>query len=238
MVQANAKKRITIIQVVLAVLVAVGIAWLVYKVVGYNQAQQIYHEMQTAYASETVDGDHTSINFDKLKAEYPGTTAWLKMDDVDISYPIMQGEDNDFYLHNDPTNQPNIDGSIFLDYRNKSYNDLHVLIYGHNMRDESMFGQLDEYVNEEFYRNGTGAFTIFTPEATYRYKIFAVNIVNETDDVYQTGYQNTTVFGGFAKQLKDRSMYDTGVDVTGNDHIVTLSTCSAYDRLVISAKRV
>lgn len=233
-----AKKGITAMQIVLAVLVVAGLAWLAFKVVGYNQAQQVYRQIESAYAAEPVDGDPSSIDFDALTEEHTNVVGWLKMDDVDVSYPIMHGTDNDYYLHTGADEQPNIAGSIFMDWRNASFDELHVLMYGHNMMDESMFGPLDEYVSEEFYRNGTGAFTIFTPAASYRYKIFAANIVDETDDVYQTGYQNPLVFEGFVKELKQRSMYDTGVEVSGTDHVVTLSTCSADDRLVLSAKRI
>ena len=237
--QAGKRKIITAIQVVLAVLVAVGLVWLIFKLVGYNQAQQVYHEIEQAYASQTSDDDPSSIDFTALQERAPNTVGWLKMDDVDLSYPVMQGEDNEYYLHYDPDGQPNIAGSIFMDYRNKSFKDLHVLLYGHNMLDDSMFGSLDSYLNEDFYRNGTDAFTVFTPEGkTYRYQIFAVNVVSPIDDVYQTGFQNSTVFGGFAKQLKANSLYDTGVDVGPGDHVVTLSTCSDNDRLVLSAKRI
>ena len=238
MAKTTKKRVISAIQIVLLLLVIAGIVWIAFKVVSYNQAQKVYQDIERAYAAEATEADVSSVNFTDLQELHPGVFAWLKMDDVDISYPIMHGTDNEHYLYYGPDEEPNIDGSIFMDYRNKSFDDLHVLLYGHNMLDESMFGQLDEYMSEEFYRKGTGAFTIFTPEKAYRYKIFAVNVVDETDDVYQTGYQNTTVFGGFANQLKENSMYDTGVTVTGTDHVVTLSTCSIYDRMILSAKRL
>ena len=238
MAKPSTKKTITTIQIVLAVLVVVGLAWIAFKVIGYNQAQIIYHEMQSAYAAEPSDDNPDSIDFAALKEKYPKAVGWLKMDDVDISYPIMKGDDNDYYLHNDPNGEPSIVGSIFMDYRNKSFNDLHVLLYGHNMLDESMFGQLDNYESEEFYKKGTGAFTVFVPGAVYRYQIFAVDIVDPTADVYQVGYKNQTVFDGFVKQLKANSRYDTGVEASGRDHVLTLSTCSANDRLVLSAKRL
>lgn len=238
MERQTGRKLITAVQVVLAVLIAVGLAWVAYKVIGYNQAQRIYQEIERAYAADPVDGDPTSIEFAALQESYPGAVGWLKMDDVDISYPIMQAQDNEYYLHFGPDNEANIDGSVFMDYRNHSFADLHVLLYGHNMLDESMFGQLDEYLNEAFYQQGTDAFTVFTPEASYRYRIFAVNVVDETDDIYQTGYRDPAVFDAFVQQVKSNSLYDTGVPASGTDHVLTLSTCSANDRLVLSAKRV
>lgn len=241
------RKAITAVQVVLTVLVVAGLAWLAFKLVGYYQAQQIYRDIETAYASETPaasqSADQTEaaspVDFAALQQQYPGVVAWLKMDDVNVSYPVVQGTDNDFYLSHDPSGADNIAGSIFADYRTKSLDtDLYALVYGHNMRDESMFGPLDDYVDESFYQKGTGAFYLYTPHGVYRYKIFAVNIVDANDEAYQMGFINTQVFSAFVKQLKENSMYDTGVDVAGSDHVITLSTCSDTNRLIISAKRM
>lgn len=245
-VENNKKGRaISVIQVVLIVLVVIGAGWLLFKVIGYNQAQQVYHQMESAYAADlgsansSGSADVATVDFDAMKQEYPDVVAWLKMDDVDVSYPIVQGADNEHYLDYDPAGNPNIAGSVFLDSRNKSFaDDLHAIVYAHNMLDESMFGPLDSYTEESFYRDGTGAFTIYTPEGAYRYVIFAIEIVNPTDDAYQVGFSNTQVFDAYVKQLKEGSMYDTGIEVTGSDHVVTLSTCTASDRLILSAKRV
>ena len=95
-----------------------------------------------------------------------------------------------------------------------------------------------DIVGFSVYNKGTGAFYIYTPKGAYRYKIFAVNVVDPTDDAYQVGFTNTLAFAAFVKQLKANSMYDTGVDVAGYDHVVTLSTCSDTNRLVVCAKRV
>lgn len=236
----SSKKRtaLTVAQAVIALLIAAGAAWLVFKLIGYQQGQQVYRDIESAYATQDITNE-SHIDFAALQEQYPDVVAWIKMDDVDISYPIVQGFDNEYYLHCDPSNQENVDGSIFLDYRNKSLDtDLYALIYGHNMRDESMFGQLDEYTSEDFYNRGTGSFTVYTPEETYRYKIFAVNIVDPSDDVYQVGFTNTQAFDAFVQNLKERSMYNTGVDVSGSDHVITLSTCSDTNRLVLCAKRM
>ena len=239
---SGAKKAITAVQVVIGLLVVVGIGWLVFKLLGYNQAQQVYRDIDAAYASEVegaYEGEPSPIDFAALQAEYPNVVAWLKMDDVNISYPIVQGEDNEYYLSHDPSGAESIDGSIFADSRTISLDtDLHALVYGHNMMDESMFGQLDDYTNEEFYQRGTGLFYLYTPTASYRYKIFAVDIVDPGSDVYQAGFTNPQVFDAFVRSLKESSMYDTGVDVNGYDQVVTLSTCSDTNRLVLSAKRI
>lgn len=232
---SSRRRVITVVQVLLAVVALACVAWLAAKLVGYYQGQQFYKGIQAAYAQEN------EIDFDALCADYPEAVAWIRVDDLEtIDYPVMRADDNDYYLHNDSAGNPSADGSIFLDYRNNAdfSDDLHTIIYGHNMRDGSMFGTLISYQEEEFFKQGSGMFTIYTPKGSYRYQIFAVNVVDPTDDVFMVGFKDPTIFDSFVSELKNSSMYDTGVQANGDDQIVTLSTCSSADRLVVSAKRV
>lgn len=237
----KAKKRVILaMQIALAALAVAGAAWLASKALGYMQAQGVYRDMQAAYAAEVDQpAQECPVDFAALQSQCPGVVGWLKMDDVDVSYPIVKGADNDHYLHYDAADQESVAGAIFIDSRNESIEgDKHVLVYGHNMMDESMFGQLDNYLDESFYRDGEGTFTIYTPQGAYRYRIFSVAVVDPTDETYTTGYKNEVVFDAFVKHLVGQSMYETGINVTGVDHIVTLSTCSASDRLVLCAQRL
>ena len=237
--KSSKRTALTIAQVVLGLLVLCGAAWLVFKAVGYWQAQQVYKGVEFAYANDLSVDEDDPIDFVALQERYPDVVAWIKMDDVDVSYPVVQGSDNDFYLYNDLDGQACVAGSIFLDYRTQSLDtDRYAIMYGHNMRDESMFGRLDDYLSKEFYEKGTDSFTVYTPKKTYRYKIFAVNVVDPTDEVFTMGYVNTGVFDGVVREMKANSIYDTGVEVAGSDHVLTLSTCSDSDRLVLSAKRM
>ena len=232
-------KAITAAQAVLVVLVVAGAVWLAYKAIGYNQAQQVYRDLQSAYAA-TGDADEGSpIDFAALQQECPNVVAWLNMPGADIDYPVVQGADNDTYLYADPQGNYNIDGSVFLDYRNGSLvSDLHAIMYAHNMIDGTMFANLMRYQNAEFASGDAGAFNVYTPAGTLRYRVFAVNVVDAEDEAFTLGFTDKTVFDGFVKQLKERSLVETGVDATGNDHILTLSTCSNENRLIVSAKRV
>ena len=240
--KTSAKRRaILFVQIALAVVAAACVIWLTNKLAGYNQAQQVYREMQTAYADELGSGFNPdeNVNFDELKQQYPDVVGWLKMDDLDISYPIVQTADNDHYLNYDATNAPSIDGAIFLDYRNNSFSDdLHSLVYGHNMLDGSMFGTLQKYTDEQFYKDGEGTFVIYTPEGAYQYKIVAVQVVDADDEAYTVGYKTAEVYDAFVRNLKEGSTYDTGVELGSLDHVVTLSTCTDTDRLIVSGKRI
>ncbi len=240
--KTSAKRRaILISQIVLAIVALDCIAWLVARMVSYGQAQQVYHELQMAYADD-LGADFSpneNVNFVELKQQYPDVIGWLKMDDLDISYPIVQATNNDYYLYRDATDAPSIDGAIFLDYRNNSFSDdLHSLVYGHNMLDGSMFGTLKKYTDEQFYRDGKGTFSIYTPTGAYQYKIFAVQIVDGNDGAYTVGYKTAAVYDAFVRSLKEGSMYDTDVELKSLDHVVTLSTCTDTDRLIVSGKRI
>lgn len=236
----NMRSILTKVQVLLAVIAVAGIAYLGWKGWGYLSSRNFYSSVREAYASEDASGSET-IDFAKLTADYPGAIAWIHFDssDVAIDYPVIKGDDNEFYLRHDLNGDYSTNGTIFMDYRNNSLaEDLHTLVYGHNMLDGSMFSNLSKYTDEEFYTKETSTFWIATPEATYHYEIFAVSIVDPYSDIYTVGYKSSDVFEAFVQQIKDASLYDTGVSVSGTDRIVTLSTCSRPNRLVVSAKLV
>lgn len=227
------KKLIGIVQLVLLAVAVAGAGWLVWRFVGYSQYDAVY----TNLAKEHVDGE--DIDFDALAAECPDLIGWIHLDDVNLDFPLVQGEDNEHYLHYDATGEFSWNGAIFLDYRNNSLtDDLHTIVYGHNMLVGGMLSPLTQYKEESFYKGGTGAFWIATPTATYHYQIFAVSIVAPDDDIYTVGYKNTDVFDAFVQQIKEESIYDTGVSASGKDRVLTISTCSRPNRLVLSAKLV
>lgn len=174
----------------------------------------------------------------ELMEENENVIGWIAFDNMDLSYPIMQGTDNTYYLKHTYSGEENSAGSIFMEAGNHpDFNDCHTIIYGHNMKNLSMFGRLKKYKTEEFYEEHQ-YFTIYTDEEVYRYRIFAYYDIPEDGDIYTIGYSADDEFGKFIDKMKRRSYYDTGVEVTKDDKIVTLSTCSTTgNRFVINAKR-
>lgn len=231
------------VQIILAAIAVAGIVWLAWTAMSYRNAQNTYNGLREAYASESNTADVTpdSIDFDALTSAYPNIVAWIHFDaeETAIDYPVVQGTDNELYLTTDATNTSSRTGAIFLDYRNNSFaDDLHTIIYGHNMIDNTMFGGLHKFDDEDFFNSNPSTFWVATPEGTYYYQIFAVSVVTPESDVYTVGYKNTDVFEAFVQELKSNSIYDTGVSVSGQDRVLTLSTCSKPNRLVISAKLI
>lgn len=174
-----------------------------------------------------------------LKQDNEEVIGWITFDNMNLSYPIMQGEDNEYYLTHTFSGEVNSAGSIFMEAANASdFEDMHTIIYGHNMKNLSMFGQLKKYKTEQFYDEHQ-YFTIYTEEHVYRYQIFAYYDIAETGDIYMIGFEPDEEYQKFINKMRRRSYEDTGVEVTEKDKVITLSTCSTEgNRFVVNAKRI
>ena len=173
------------------------------------------------------------VDFDALKAINDDVVGWLELEAIpSISYPIAQGEDNEYYLHRTIKKTYNFAGSVFIDSTNASdFSDCNTIIYGHNMKDKTMFGKLNNYKDEEFYKENP-YFYIYTPDYTYRYDIFSCYLARVDNEVdFYTQFATDEQFQEFLDGVKAQSAYDTGVEVTPEDKVITLMTCNkaGYD---------
>lgn len=180
------------------------------------------------------------IDFEALQEMNEDIIGWIDFAGGGISYPLLRGEDNRTYLHTMPDGSENQAGSIFVDAEcSPDFSDFHTIVYGHNMRDGSMFGSLKKYrTDEKFYRENP-YFTVYLPGRVYTYGVFAWYEVPADDEVYRIGFQADAQFGEFVEQMLERRERDTGITADGTDRIVTLSTCSSEGkRVVVHAKRI
>lgn len=222
-----------------ALLAAAGLLWM--GAVLVSRAEVRSSDRQTAVYRSAPPGQTAAPDFAALTAACPGAVAWLELEDVPVSGPVMQAEDNEFYLRRGPDGEPLSAGSLFLDAGNTGFEDPYALVYGHHMRDGSRFAPLTAYAEETFYRGGTGRFTLYTPDGAAEYQIFAVLRVEPDDEVFTLGFARDAVFADFVQMLRERSLYDTGVEVTGQDTVLSLCTCATADgggRLVVCARRL
>ena len=145
-----------------------------------------------------------------------------------INYPIVQTTDNEKYLHKTFSENDNTLGTIFLNAdNNANFNDRNSIIYGHRMKDGSMFRKLDEYKDKSFWE-ANPYFYIYTPDGReIVYHIYSAATVKDTDDVYLTGFENDEAYRSYLDMTKRIAIYDTGVEVTTADSVVTLSTCTS-----------
>lgn len=182
------------------------------------------------------------IDFDKLKEQNNEAIAWIKVNNTNIEYPVVKTKNNEFYLNHSFDRSNNKAGWIFADYRNKfDGTDKNIIIYGHNRRDESMFGSLKNILNSDWYNNTeNGSIILNTENENYIYKVFSVYQIEAEDYYIKTEFKNDEEFEEFAKNLKKRSIKDFGVEVSKSDSILTLSTCANNNkyRVVLHAKKI
>lgn len=157
-------------------------------------------------------------------------------------YPVAKGTNNSFYLNHCFDKSNNSAGWIFADYRNKFDNtDKNIVIYGHNIRDGSMFGSMLNILNAKWYENEENTnITLYTENEKCMYKVFSIYKIENEDYYIKTEFKNDNEFEDFIKTLKKRSIKDFNVDVSKDDNILTLSTCANNNkyRVVLHAKKV
>ena len=193
------------------------------------------------------DGRLMLEKYRSLYLENNDLAGWLSIEGMQIDYPVMQCEDNEYYLHHDFDGNDSKYGCLYVRERADLENGTNFVIYGHNMKDGSMFGDLDFYREEEFYKDHARiAFDTLYEEHTYEIiAVFLSQIYNEDDDVfkYYQFYEAETEeeFNDFYENIKELSLYDTGVEAEYGDTFLTLSTCAYHvkdGRLAVVAKRV
>ncbi len=142
--------------------------------------------------------------------------------------PIAQTTDNTYYIRHAFDHSFSMAGSIFVDYRvPDKLNSPNLVIHGHNRQDGTMFAYLENYLKESYYRkDGYDIFYIYTENKVMKYRIFSVYITEPISDAYTFTFGSVDELRQFAAQMKDRSKYDTGVDVSQTTQIATLSTCT------------
>ena len=183
------------------------------------------------------------VDFDALKSINGDTVAWIRFDEpTQISYPVVKGLDNSKYLKTTFEGNRNAAGAIFVDVDNAGdFTDRNTFIYGHNMKNGSMFAQLRKYKTKE-YCDQNPYFYIYTPDGEEKvYQIFAVSIVKDTSRNYQKYYANDIDFADYISYVRQGVLYATGVEVASDDQVVSLSTCTNVrqdERLLVQGVRI
>lgn len=183
-----------------------------------------------------------TIDFNKLKEQNKETVAWIKVNNTNIEYPVVKADNNNFYLNHSFDKSENLAGWIFADYRNKFDNtDKNIIIYGHNMRDGSMFGSLKNILNSDWYENEENTnITLYTENEKCIYKVFSIYKIESEDYYIKTEFSNDNEFEQFVNTIKNRSIKKFDIDVSKEDNILTLSTCANNNRyrIVLHAKKM
>ena len=180
-----------------------------------------------------------TIDWEKLKEINTDIIGWVYFTGLpQISYPILQAEDNAYYLHRtfDLSEDSSKAGSIFMDYRMKDdFSSPYSVIYGHNVRDGSMLSDLALLKDQVLY-DEKPYFWILTPNGNYRYQIFSIFQCHRSADVFQEYFDTWgTDFSNWLTILKSRNVMKGDVELPEKSHVIAFSTCvpNSYDRTIV-----
>lgn len=173
-----------------------------------------------------------------LKAEYPDTVAYINIDDTTISYPVVQADDNIFYLNRSPSKEHNPNGSVFMSYLNNSdFSDDNTVLYGHNVRSGKLFQNLHKFKDQEFY-DEVNTIQLQTSVGSKTYKIISVYKTNPNYQYKTPNYSELKEKNVFINEILDKSLVNTDYPdylFSNDSKLLTLSTCEVggKDRLVV-----
>lgn len=226
-------------------LVCAGIAWKEYR--EQQTAGETYEKLQetaketpqpeppaeepdSGQEAETEEPIEIPVDFESLKKQNPDIYAWIEIPGTAIDYPVVQREgDNAYYLTHNIDGEENAEGAIFTeDYNSRTFEDPNTVLYGHNMKNGSMFQNLHNYADRSFFDEHREV-TVYLPDAILHYRVFAAYLYDSRHLLESFDFSDPTVMGNYLSSIQSlRSMdanVDTEMELDGSDRILTLSTC-------------
>ena len=253
-------KTVYILLIIIAVLSAIYITKYFYDYYTSKKQSNLLNEVQISEQSNFLVEDNLQestieptkseriLKLEELKKQNDDIIGWVEIENTDINYPVLQAEDNDFYMNHNYKGEFSTAGAIFLD---KDYNwnipSSNLLIYGHNMKNSTMFQNLLNYNSIDFYNeHPIIRFTTLQEDAEYEIlgafysKVYFKNDTNVFKYYKFINAQNENEYNDFVQNVKKSSLYDTGITANYGEQLITLSTCSyhtADGRFVVVGKK-
>lgn len=200
------------------------------------QEQEEPQTEETEPSEETVQETEPTveipIDFQSLQAQNPDVYAWIQVPGTEVDYPILQSpDDNGYYLDHDINKEEKAEGAIFTEnYNTKTFEDPNTVIYGHDMKNGTMFQSLHRYMDRSFFDVNRDVI-IYLPDKILHYKIFAAYLYDNRHLLMSFDFWNKEEYQQYLNNIfsmRDmNSFVDTSMEVTNEDKIITLSTCYA-----------
>lgn len=212
-----------------------------------NTSEKIYTKVEkSVFVSAENNSKDTELltgyNHNSLLAINPDAIGYLQIPALELLLPVVQGEDNSYYLSHAVTGDSNKNGTLFIDCRNTDgIESQNAIIYGHNMKDGSMFGQLKKFIDSEFlFKDDNQYFYIYTQNKIYKYAIYSVHITQSVSNAYTNTFNSGTEFVNFINTMLSLSYHDTNVSFDETSKSITFSTSTddSDKRLIVQAIRV
>lgn len=183
-------------------------------------------EVVDAKESNLIQRQKTSMDFSTLKEINPDIIGWIRAEGTNIDYPIAQTDNNDYYLSHLYNKDWNSNGTIFADYRNAGdFSDTNTVIYGHHMKNGTMFQALEEYKDQELY-DVNPTMILFTPDGDYFIELICGTVEDGNYQFVKFDFDSEESFIQYIEGFRARSTFVSDIEVQPGDKIVSLCTCS------------
>ena len=220
----------------------------VYVKLAQEQSEEAEEKSDVAQTTPEVTQDpevtkpDIPINFKELQQENPDIYAWIRIPHTKIDYPVVQSvSDDTYYLNHTIEKKEGLPGSIYSESQNaQDFSDPNTVLYGHNMRNGSMFADLHKYSDEDYMKKHQ-EITVYTTDHILTYQVFAAVVYDNRHILNTIDFQDATQFQSFLDSLKNarnlNNVYDDTVTVTTDDRLLTLSTCNSNSeqRFIVEA---
>ena len=231
------KKRIRIVVILLLLAVFVySLTRMLLYYMEYRGQRKLYEEAAEHYIKEPAEEEAVpeeeacpiEVDFDALLAECGDIVGWLYCQDTNINYPLVQGEDNNYYLRHSYTGEYMTAGTLFVDAANRpEFADSNTIIYGHNMKSGIMFAHLRDFADQEFF-DAHPVMWLLTPTQNYKIELIGGHLTSASSDSYTIFTGPCEEFDAYLKDMVEASDVRTDVEVPGDGRYVMFSTCE-YD---------
>ena len=186
-------------------------------------------EEAVAFTRENPEEDSLGVtlpevDFNALELINPDLVGWLYCPDTVISYPVVQGEDNTYYLKHLFDGTQNSAGCLFLDSRCEGLAGANSVIYGHHMKNGTLFAALEHYQDPAYYEDHPSMY-LLTPEGTLVIELFSAYVTAAEGEAWQLSFSTEEEFGSWLEQAQERSCFESDVTPRTTDRVITLSTC-------------
>lgn len=226
---------------VLIVIFAVSTYFFVSNQIESREQKEIFNDIVSVVETESNDNDDKLNGYMELKSQNADFIGWIKIDDTNINYPVMQSRTPNFYLRKNFNIEYSYYGTPYISELCSADKSDNLIIYAHNMKDHQMFGDLEKYKSKDFYNSHRYVqFDTLNNQGTY--EIISVFKTTADDFDYQnyTDFTDEEQFNTFIDKCKSLSLYDTETNAAYGDRLITLSTCEYSQdngRLVVIAKQ-
>lgn len=251
----NSKKEFKVKSIIIVLLVIISLLCII-KIISFfidinanNKKNDVLVDdvinIKKSYDENTgKDEEKITIDFEKLLSINKDTVGWIRFNQDKINYPIVHTNDNNYYLNRSFDGKTNQAGTIFMDYRNDSFDNRNVVLFGHSMLDGSMFGSLKDIHDVNFFNTLENNYIqiVNKNNEVLTYQIFSYYLIEKEEYYITTSFNSDNEFQTFLNTISSRSYKDFNVELNINDKILTLSTCvgtgNTSERNVIHAKRI